>query len=58
MMRLRQINKNKPYYGTPRTKEQMSADADHQRSKNEKYLKALKTLAEKDPEGFPHSLQN
>ena len=52
MMRLRQINKNKPYYGTPRTKEQMSADADHQRSKNEKYLKALKTLAEKDPEGF------
>ena len=30
----------------------MSADADHQRSKNEKYLKALKTLAEKDPEGF------
>ena len=30
----------------------MSADADLQKSRNEKYLKALQTLAEKDPEGF------
>ena len=30
----------------------MSAEADHQKSRNQKYLKALQTLAEKDPEGF------
>ena len=52
MMNQREINKNKPYYGTSIQEEPMSAEADHQKSRNEKYLKALQTLAEKDPEGF------
>jgi len=52
MMNQREINKNKPYYGTSIQEESMSAEADLQKSRNEKYLKALQTLAEKDPEGF------
>jgi hypothetical protein len=52
MMKIRQINKNKPYYVTPYLEELMSAELDQQKSRNAKYLKALQTLAEKDPEGF------
>ena len=52
MMKIRQINKNKPYYVSPSHIESMKTEAEHQRSKNEKYLKALQTLAEKYPDGF------
>ena len=52
MMKNKQINKNKPYYVSSGHVEPLTNDPDSQRSKNEKYLKALQTLAEKDPEGF------
>ena len=51
-MKTRQINKNKPYYVAPGPIESMPNEPDVQKSRNEKYLKALQTLAEKDPEGF------
>ncbi|MEJ6563163.1 MAG: hypothetical protein QNL85_05605 [Euryarchaeota archaeon] len=51
-MKTKQINKNKPYYVAPGPIESMPNEPDVQKSRNEKYLKALQTLAEKDPEGF------
>ena len=52
MMNIKQINKNKPYYVSSAHIQMMPTDPDSQKSRNDKYLKALQTLAEKDPEGF------
>ena len=51
-MKLQQINKKQPYYGTGNKEIMMPAEQTLQKAKNEKYLKALQTLAERDPEGF------
>ena len=51
-MKLQQINKKQPYYGTGNKEIAMPPEQTMQKAKNEKFLKALQTLAERDPEGF------
>ena len=51
-MKLQQINKKHPYYGTGHNRNTMPPEQAMQKAKNEKFLKALQTLAERDPEGF------
>ena len=51
-MKSKQINKKEPYYVTGNNHKTMPLEQSLQKAKNEKYLKALQTLAERDPEGF------
>ncbi len=51
-MKSKQINKKEPYYVTTGDVILMPPEQTLQKARNEKYLKALQTLAERDPEGF------
>ena len=51
-MKQQQINKKEPYYGTTDDEIAMPSEQSLHKARNEKYLKALQTLAERDPEGF------
>ena len=51
-MKQQQINKKEPYYVTGNNLETMPPEQTLQKARNEKFLKALQTLAERDPEGF------
>ena len=51
-MKSKQINKKEPYYVTTGDVNLMPPEQTLQKARNEKYLKALQTLAERDPEGF------
>ncbi len=51
-MNSKQINKKEPYYVTTDNVILMPPEQTLQKARNDKYLKALQTLAERDPEGF------
>jgi hypothetical protein len=51
-MNSKQINKKEPYYVTSDNVILMPPEQTLQKARNDKYLKALQTLAERDPEGF------
>lgn len=51
-MESKQINKKEPCYTTDSKRSTMTSSQESHKVRNQKFLKALQTLAEQDPEGF------